>query len=394
MRNLLLPLFLVAALAACQNTAPEAPKDPTAKLPTENTAKGEAPSAPDGTAEAAGADTVEAVADAAVAVEAAVDVAAEVEPEPVVEVLTAPNGTVIKPCETAPEGMVCIPGGPFIRGSDDDPHSECKQPSYNKHHVTNTGPAATIWMQTYYIDKTEVTFGAYSACMAAGECDKAKPLYRDFDRPLQPMTGMNWYDSDKFCKAQGKHLVTEAQWEKAARGPDGALYPWGNEPEASCELAVIMNEKGQRSCGVEKIGYKPEKGRVLEVCSRPEGVYGLCDMVGNAEEWVADWYSHSWADCGADCEGMDPLGPCGGKEEEGCKHHYRAVRGGSWYWPKEHATSIHRRSHLPLNDIDHYHHYGFRCAASLEEAQAIVAEQDGADTPKDSPTPVEPEVTP
>ncbi|OIP32463.1 MAG: hypothetical protein AUK47_20460 [Deltaproteobacteria bacterium CG2_30_63_29] len=385
----LMALIVIFPLAACQNATPESRKDPATAVATERAQEApKAGAAPDVAAakvspdaaqaakvdEAAPADGAEAAPDETVK---AAEVAPEAAPE-VAEVLTSPDGTVILPCGTAPEGMVCIPGGPFIRGSDNDPHSECKQPSYNKRHATNNSPASTIWMQTYYIDKTEVTFGAYSACMEAGECNKAKPLYRDFDRPLQPMTGMSWTDSDKFCTAQGKHLVTEAQWEKAARGPDGLLYPWGNEPEANCDIAVIMNEQGQRSCGIEKIGYKPEKGRVLEVCSRAEGVYGLCDMVGNAEEWVADWYSHSFADCGADCEGMDPLGPCGGKEE-GCKHRYKVVRGGSWYWPKEHATSIHRRSHVPSNDP--YHHYGFRCAASLDEAQAIAGEPAAVEAP-------------
>ena len=287
--------------------------------------------------------------------------------------LIAPDGTEILPCGEAPEGMVCIPGGPFLRGMDNDPHVNCKQPSYNKKGVANTNPAETIWLQTFYMDKTEVTHKAYQDCYKAGGCDKAGPRYIDFDRDEQAMTGMSWFDSRKFCAAQGKHLPTEAQWEKAARGTEGWLYPWGDDPEPSCEIAVIMNEDGERSCGTTKRGNHPEKGRVLEVCSRGEWGYGLCDMVGNAEEWVADWYSHSYEECGDDCQGLDPKGPCDGADEcEG--HRYRVVRGGSWYWPKEHATTIHRRSHVPSNDP--YHHYGFRCAASLEEAAAMEAKKE------------------
>ena len=89
-------------------------------------------------------------------------------------------------------------------------------------------------------------------------------------------------------------------------------------------------------------------------------------MAGNSWERVADWYSPSWAACGADCEGVDPKGPCGGGDP--CPgHDERVVRGGSWYWPAKHATTWHRRPHTPANKPV-FHHFGFRCAASLEAA--------------------------
>ena len=131
-----------------------------------------------------------------------------------------------------------------------------------------------------------------------------------------------------------------------------------------------MNEAGERSCGAKKRrGKGPEKGRVLEVGSRPAGRYGLYDMVGNAEEWVNDWYSIDFATCGDECLGVNPKGPCDGSKK--CKRRYKIVRGGSWYYPKEHATGLHRRPHGPDNKP--FHHFGFRCAASFEEAQAIAA---------------------
>jgi formylglycine-generating enzyme required for sulfatase activity len=303
----------------------------------------------------------------------AADVHAEVPPEEVAPPeppeLIAPTGERIVDCEAAPQGMACVPGGPFIRGMDNDPHEHCDQPSYNKKDQVNTNPAETIWMQTYYMDLTEVSTEAFQACIKAKKCEKAGPKYNDFSRPLQPVTGISWFDAYNFCKAQGKHLPSEAEWEKAARGPDGELYPWGNEPAPSCENAVIMNEKKERSCGVQKKGAHPEKGRVLEVCSREPGRYGLCDMVGNAEEWVADWYSANYTACGEGCQGFHPLGPCGGGPDDCQGHRYKLVRGGSWYWPAEHATGIHRRSHVASNDP--YHHFGFRCAASPDEAAAL-----------------------
>lgn len=296
------------------------------------------------------------------------------------QALSLPDGTPVRACVTPVEGMACIPGGPFLRGSDNDTHLKCHQDSYNKayrpknapNHI-NTNPQSTVWMQTYYMDVTEVTNAAYEACVKAKKCEKDGPKYVDFNAPKQPITGVSWYHAKQFCEAQGKHLPTEAEWEKAARGENGELYPWGNAPEASCDNAVVMNEKG-RSCGeIKRKGTHPEKGRVLEVCSKGKFRYGLCDMVGNAEEWTADWYTPDWATCGEACAGIDPKGPCDGQEADGhkCgKYRHKSVRGGSWYWEPDHATGIHRRSHVPSNNPAH--HFGFRCAATADEMEALL----------------------
>ncbi|HWN67904.1 MAG TPA: SUMF1/EgtB/PvdO family nonheme iron enzyme, partial [Haliangium sp.] len=261
----------------------------------------------------------------------------------------------VRPCATPPAGMACIPGGPFLRGSDQGPPA--------------ARPAAEVWVQTFYMDIDEVTVAAYRACVAAGSCRKAGPRYNDFDRPSQPINGVSWYDARDFCAAHGKHLPTEAEWEKAARGTDGRVHPWGNEP-ATCERAVIQDRTG-RSCGVPKQGKKPEVGRVWEVGQKPPGVHGLRDMAGNSYEWVADWHSASWAACGDACLGVDPTGPCAGREP--CKgHRHRVVRGGSWYWGPEHATTFYRRRHIPSNH-PYFHHFGFRCAASSAEAARLTA---------------------
>ena len=269
--------------------------------------------------------------------------------------LAEPRATKARPCETSPAGMACIPGGPFTRGRDDGPADE--------------RPEARVWLSTFYMDTHEVTVADYEACVARGECEAARTLYLDFSRARQPKVGVSWYDADTYCRAQGKHLPTEAEWEKAARGTDGRRYPWGSS-HATCARAVIMDDQGRRACGVTKIGQHPHKGRTAEVGSRPASPRGLHDMAGNAQEWVADWYDKSYATCGAACEGRDPRGPCQGREPcEG--HHRRVVRGGSWYWPAEHATTTHRRAHVPSNQP--YHHFGFRCAASPDEAALIHA---------------------
>jgi formylglycine-generating enzyme required for sulfatase activity len=227
--------------------------------------------------------------------------------------------------------MACIPGGTFLRGSDDGPK--------------NARPRAEVWLQTFYMDVHEVTVEAYEACVAAGTCRRARTIYNDFSRPRQPKVGVSWYNAVRFCESAGKHLPSEAQWEKAARGTDGRLYPWGRR-RATCKLAVIKDGRG-RSCGVQKKGRHPEKGRTFVVGTR---------------------HSSSYARCGQACQGAEPRGPCQGADP--CKgHQRRVVRGGSWFWPATMATTIFRRPHVPANKP--YHHFGFRCAASVEQAAKL-----------------------
>jgi sulfatase modifying factor 1 len=250
--------------------------------------------------------------------------------------------------------MACIPGGAFIRGTDTGPK--------------NARPAAKVWQDTYYMDVHEVTMADYRACRKTKACPPAKPLYGDFSRPRQPMVAMSWYDAVSYCRWRGKHLPTEAEWEKAARGPDGDVFPWGSAP-ATCERAIIEDKRG-RSCGVRKKGNKPHVGRTFEIGSRPAYRYGLHDMAGNAWEWVADWYSPSYAACGEACIKDNPKGPCDGAAR--CPgHDQKLVKGGSWYWKAQYATGFYRRPHDPINKP--ISHFGFRCAASLDEARALRA---------------------
>ncbi|TPV97045.1 MAG: formylglycine-generating enzyme family protein [Myxococcales bacterium FL481] len=263
------------------------------------------------------------------------------------------SSPISPPCAGPVAGMACVEAGAFVRGDDS---------------IEAATPREAVWLSTYYIDVYEVTNADYRGCVAAGACAPAGPRYAGFDRDQLPVQGISWFDADRYCQAAGKRLPTEAQWEKAARGTEGATYPWGNQP-ATCERAVFADRSG-RGCGRAKRGAHPETGQPWPVGSRPAGVYGLHDMAGNAYEWVADWGAPSYGACGEACRGIDPRGPCAG--ESVCAAFPRkVVRGGSWYWGPGRAKAASRRFHVPDNQP--FHHFGFRCAATPEQARRLGA---------------------
>lgn len=249
-----------------------------------------------------------------------------------------------------PTEMKCIPGGPFIRGSE-----LTVQKLDTGKRVKDESPIMTVTVSTFLIDTLEVTLREFKQCVKAAKCSiKPGPKYGWARRNLDnPALGMSWFAARNYCRWKGKRLPTEAEWEKAARGSNGDQYPWGNEAP-TCKRAIIK-ENGRKGCGT---------GITHKVGSRPAYRYGLKDMAGNAHEWVSDWYSDSYGKCGKACTGTDPKGPCNGADQ--CPGYKRkVVRGGSWYWPPNTARSSWRRPHYPDNYKVRYHHFGFRCAKSV-----------------------------
>ena len=205
--------------------------------------------------------------------------------------VACPNGfycTDFGTCESELTQMVYVPEGPFDRGCkicDGEPASCDEEPD---------APAGTVnTLDAFYIDRTEVTVGAWCACVAAGACTSpaafpagiaACPPGPDeaFSVLAQhPVFEVDWDQASAFCTASGKRLCTEAEWEKAARGTDARCYPWG-EATPTCELAWI--DDGGDGCGTTlqaPVGSKPA-GR---------GPYGTLDQLGNLSEWVADYYA-------------------------------------------------------------------------------------------------------
>lgn len=253
------------------------------------------------------------------------------------------------PCVTPPEGMVCVPGGPAIVGYDDG--------------LPEEAPEREIVLSTFYMDRYEVTNAQYDECHAAGACririNRHEPIMKPFVGEDQPAMPMDWHRARAYCAWKGKRLPTEWEWEKAARGPDGDLFPWGNDPP-SCDKA-IYRECAPHDCTPypgKEYRWDCNEHATKKVGSFPAGHYGLHDMAGNGYEWTSSVGVASVAECGDACNGRDPLGPCDGAFP--CKT-TRILRGGSWYWPKHRMRGSHRR---PEQLETGSHRLGMRCATA------------------------------
>ncbi len=233
--------------------------------------------------------------------------------------------------EEAPEGMIHIPAGEFIMGSDlgDDDEK----------------PIHKVTLDAYEIDRFEVTNAQFAAFAEATgyqtEAEKTgkSETWRTYagGKDDHPVVEVTWNDAEAYCRWAGKRLPTEAEWEKAARGADGREYPWGNEWE-----------EGKANT------FEAGVGDTEPVGSYPEGAspYGVMDMAGNVWEWVADWYEYDYYE---KCSDRNPQGP-----ETGF---YKILRGGSWYYDNSYARSAAR---LRFDPVSSDSSWGFRCARSAQ----------------------------
>lgn len=174
--------------------------------------------------------------------------------------ISSPCGTPIPPMP----GMVCVPAGEFTMGSADGDVD------------ANDGekPQHKVYVKGFWISRTEVTNAQYADCVKAGAC--AAPDNEDYIRAefaQWPVTDVTWYNANKYAAWVGGRLPTEAEWEKACRGTDGLIYPWGNA--APTDEHLNFNH--------------PTNGVVKDVGSYPKGrsPYGALDMAGNVWEWTS-----------------------------------------------------------------------------------------------------------
>jgi sulfatase modifying factor 1 len=243
-------------------------------------------------------------------------------------------GTVLKPA-SAPQPpatlsgqdgapMVLVPAGEFPMGSDEGDDDE--------------QPVHRVGLDSFYLDTFEVTNGRFAKFVVAiqseppwGFADQETPVV-DAERPVRWVT---WLEATGYCLWAGKRLPTEAEWEKAARGPEGRVYPWGNDPPTAAHAVFGLKEGAET---VSPIGDHPQGA----------SPYGVQDLAGNLYEWVSDWYDDAFY---AASPLRNPRGPVAGST--------KVQRGGSYINSPYRLRSAFRTKGDPT---EHDPHVGFRCA--------------------------------
>lgn len=220
--------------------------------------------------------------------------------------------------------MVLIPEGEFIMGTDD--------------RLRDEKPVHVVYLRDFYIDRYEVTNKDYKKFVeSTGHLppDNWENSNYPSGKDKHPVIYVSWTDADKYCKWLGKKLPREAEWEKAARGTDGRVYPWGNKWNLNNSNNPLRGHDGTMPIGSFEVGQSP---------------YGLYDMSGNVWEWVDDYYLPH--------PGSDYVSP-----EFGLR--YRILKGGSWwdcmFYNCGISAPVYNRSFFDAatkNDS-----FGFRCAS-------------------------------
>ena len=242
---------------------------------------------------------------------------------------------------SASSEMVHIPSGFFKMGLN------------NK--LEDESPEHRVFLDGFYIDKYEVSAKDFSLFLNTK--NNVKKYYSDnkfgtlvYKGKFQPRPGLenypinniSWQAANDYCKWKGKRLPSEAEWEKAARGENSTIYPWGNQPP-SPDLARYHQTWTQET--------KHEVLLPVDALEAGKSAYGLYNMAGNVKEWVDDWYDREYYN--EIDEYANPKGPIGGE--------FKVVRGGSWRDLKGFIYSPFRNSGNPTSKMDDY---GFRCAKS------------------------------
>ena len=237
---------------------------------------------------------------------------------------------------TGEDGMnlLYVPAGEFTMGSEDGGDDE--------------KPVHIVDLDAFWIDQTEVTNAMYAKCEDAGVCDPPSQTnsstrdsyYGDSEFDDYPVIYVSWDDAKSYCEWVNRRLPTEAEWEKAARGENAFIYPWGNN-KPNTKLA----------------NYDRSVGDTTKAGSYPDGAspYGALDMAGNVQEWVNDWYDAY-------------PGNTVGSSDFGTR--YKVLRGGEWSDNSLSMPSYVRGNRASLSYVGG-DRSGFRCAmdANLETTE-------------------------
>ena len=259
------------------------------------------------------------------------------------------NGDGVAEANESEPGMEEIPAGSFWMGCNEAIDNNCRDDEKPYHEVT---------LPTYYIDRYEVTVNQYKACVDAGICsipgipvEMKECNWNIPGREFHPINCVTWQQANTYCQWAGKRLPTEAEWEKAARGADGRIYPWGNE-QITCDYGTFQPDPSKcRLWHTEMVGSHPNG----------DSPFGVKDMLGNVTEWVSDWYSSTYY---TESPNTNPLGPANGE--------IHVWRGGSWRTGEGGLSEVDAdlrtsaRQTISLNPAIHGDPFGFRCAKSAQ----------------------------
>jgi formylglycine-generating enzyme required for sulfatase activity/C-terminal processing protease CtpA/Prc len=255
--------------------------------------------------------------------------------------------------------MVQVPGGTYVMGSTEAEVNAALAECQRSYQYCNLSfyrlehPQHTVTLESFWLDRTEVTNAQYRLCVAAGVCaapevcDHGEPTYEDAAKSDHPVVCVNWHEAQAYCQWAGVRLPTEAEWEYAARGEQRNLYPWGDTPGAALHNFCDQN------CAESFADETTDDGhpRTSPVESYPEASSwcGALDMAGNVYEWVSDWQGAYGSE-----PQTNPAGPERGYE--------RVLRSSSWLSFRDRARVATRDSIAPTSSA---HHVGFRCAADV-----------------------------
>ncbi|OHB99286.1 MAG: hypothetical protein A3G70_01475 [Planctomycetes bacterium RIFCSPLOWO2_12_FULL_39_13] len=233
--------------------------------------------------------------------------------------------------------MVLVPAGEFTIG-DNTRYNWTFMLAYN----IFDGPEHNVYLDAFYIDKYEVTNEQYKKFVDKTGCQIPR-CWNDarFNRPNQPVVGVTWEDAVAYAKWAGKRLPTEAEWEKAARGTDRRLWPWGNKFDKTKCTVWESQDAGLRE--TTPVG-KYDNGK---------SPYGCYDMAGNVWEWCADYYDQNYYYMSP---AKNPTGPESGQQ--------RVIRGGGFLYFGHYARCA-ARYRVPW--YTQSPQIGFRCAKTPEK---------------------------
>lgn len=225
------------------------------------------------------------------------------------------------------DNMIEIPAGKFVMGS--------------RERITEQ-PVRKVYLDSFFIDKHPITNIQYKR-FVDDTAHKAPSHWESGSYPsgraAYPVTNVSWKDAAAYAEWVGKRLPTEAELEKAARGVDERIYPWGNDfDESKCNSARSQIHRTTRIGKYSPAGDSP---------------YGVCGLAGNVWEWVNDWYDRSYY---RNAPRSNPSGPDSGK--------HKVLRGGSW---ESHSTNVRCSARFDASPEEAKNKYGFRCASDAPD---------------------------